>query len=265
LSRLNADYLGELERRAATEEEARNRLAFLRALMNAIPNPIFYSDFTGRFVDCNDSFARTVLGCAREDVRGRPPGDFPDVYPPDVAAAVLRDDDELRHVGGTRYGEQTLRCADGVVRHFGVVKSVFGGGAAGEGGIIGVLTDLTARRRAEDARRLLEQAVEHSVGALLILDGECAIRYANPAFAAMTGWPRAEALGRRLADLGTGERDSGFAALQAACEHGEAWNGHATLRRGDGTSFEAECRLVPLFDGAGTAGNFVCTLEAVDG
>lgn len=266
LTRLNADYLGELERRAATEEEARTRLAFLRALMNAIPNPIYYRAFTGRFVDCNDSFARMVLGCAREDVRGRPPGDFPDVYPPDVAAAVLRDDDELRQVGGTRHGEQTLRCADGVVRHFGTVRTVFGGGAAGEGGTIGVLTDLTARRRAEEARRLLEQAVENSAGALLILDGEGSIRYANPAFAAITGWPRADMLDRRLADLGAGggaggNGDAGFAALLAAREHGEAWSGRARLRRGDGTALEAECRLTPLRDGAGVVTHFACAMN----
>lgn len=280
LTRLNADYLGELERRAATEEEARSRLAFLRALMNSIPNPIFYRDFTGRFVDCNDSFARVVLGSAREDVRGRPPGDFPDVYPPDVAAAALRDDDELRHVGGTRFGEQALRCADGAVRHFSVVKTVFGGGAAGEGGIIGVFTDLTARRRAEDARRLLEQAVENFSGALLILDGEGSIRYANPAFAAITGWPRADAVDRRLADIGAtggaaGEDaatvgggagdngDAGFTALLAARAQGKAWSGRTRLRRGDGTSFEAECRLAPLRDGASVVTHFVCTIEDV--
>ncbi|EGY26513.1 sensory box protein [Desulfovibrio sp. A2] len=272
LTRLNADYLGELERRAATEEEARSRLAFLRALMNAIPSPLYYRDFTGRFVDCNDSFARMVLGSAREDVRGRPPGDFPDVYPPDVAAAVLRDDDELRQRGGMRFSEQSIRCADGVVRYFGVIKSVFAGGPAGEGGIIGVLTDLTARRRAEEARRLLEQAVENSAGAMLILDGDGSIRYANPAFAVITGWPRADALDRRLADLGaaagagsggSGEGGAGFAALLAARERGEAWSGRAVLRRGNGTPFDAECRLAPLRDGAGVVAHFVCTIEDV--
>ncbi|WMW66757.1 cache domain-containing protein [Nitratidesulfovibrio liaohensis] len=272
LTRLNADYLVELERRAVTEEEARSRLAFLQALMNAIPNPLYYRDFTGRFVDCNDSFARVVLGCAREDVRGRPPGDFPDVYPADVAGAVLRDDDELRHVGGTRFGEQSLRCADGAVRHFSVVKTVFAGGTAGEGGIIGVLTDLTARRRAEDARRLLEQAVENFSGALLILDGEGSIRYANPAFAAITGWPRTNAVDRRLADLGAedtagavagGNEGAGFPALLAARAQGKAWSGRARLRRGDGASFEAECRLAPLRDGAGAVTHFVCTIEDV--
>ena len=272
LTRLNADYLNELERRSATEEEARSRLAFLRALMNAIPSPLYYRDFTGRFVDCNDSFARMVLGSAREDVRGRPPGDFPDVYPPDMAAAVLRDDDELRQRGGTRSSELPIRCADGVVRYFGVVKSVFAGALAGEGGIIGVFIDLTARRRAEEARRLLEQAVENSAGAMLILDGDGSIRYANPAFAVITGWPRADALDRRLADLGAaagavsggyGEGGAGFAALLSARERGEAWNGRAVLRRGDGTPFDAECRLAPLRDGAGVVAHFVCTIEDV--
>ncbi|HCG04258.1 MAG TPA: histidine kinase, partial [Desulfovibrio sp.] len=82
----------------------------------------------------------------------------------------------------------------------------------------------------------------------------------------------ADALDRRLADLGaaagagsggSGEGGAGFAALLAARERGEAWSGRAVLRRGNGTPFDAECRLAPLRDGAGVVAHFVCTIEDV--
>ena len=77
---------------------------------------------------------------------------------------------------------------------------------------------------------------------------------------------------RRLADIGAvettggsagGNGDAGFAALLAARAQGRAWSGRARLRRGDGASFEAECRLAPLRDGAGTVTHFVCTIEDI--
>lgn len=270
LRRLNADYLQELERRTATEEEARSRFAFLRALMDAIPNPIYYRDFHGRFVDCNNSFAVTVLGSTREDVRGRPASDFPDVFPPDVVAADMRDDDALRQLGGTRASEQVLHCAGGVLRHYGVIKSLFGAGGVADGGIIGVMTDLTVRRRGDDIRLLLEQVLEDADAGRLLLDGDGVIRYANPAIAELLGWPRVELAGRRLADTGlmtagggpgaglVGGPDSGVNGgadeLRKACATGTAWSGTVELRRGDGASFGAACRLTPLRDASGVIG-----------
>ncbi|MBG3877437.1 PAS domain-containing protein, partial [Desulfovibrio oxamicus] len=59
--------------------------------------------------------------------------------------------------------------------------------------------------------------------------------------------------------------NAGFSALLAARAQGKAWSGQARLRRGDGRSFDAECRLAPLRAGAGAVTHFVCTIEDISG
>jgi PAS domain S-box-containing protein len=73
------------------------------------------------------------------------------------------------------------------------------------------------------------------------------VLYANPAFERMTGWPRAEILGRSPRVLQGPETDHAvFAELHARLSRGEVWAGETVNYRRDGTPFVMSWSIAPV-------------------
>ena len=82
-------------------------------------------------------------------------------------------------------------------------------------GILTVTRDITERKLAEAARRLLESAIEQAAETVVITDAAAVIEYVNPAFEAVTGYVREEVVGRNPRILKSGEQDAAFYASLA--------------------------------------------------
>jgi len=116
-------------------------------------------------------------------------------------------------------------------------------------------------REAETALRLRDRAIESSVNAILITENRGAdnpIVYVNPAFERITGYPRADVLGKDPRFLYGEDRDQkGLEEIRAATR--EARAGHAVLRnyRADGTVFWNDLHIAPVRDGEGRVTHYV--------
>jgi PAS domain-containing protein len=64
-----------------TQKTANHQHRILSAVINTIPNPAFYRNAAGIFVDCNTAFADTILGTACENIVGQAIYDLPDIIP----------------------------------------------------------------------------------------------------------------------------------------------------------------------------------------
>lgn len=84
-SRLRA----QISQREIAEEALNDQLAFKRALLDGIPNPIYVRDLEGRLVTCNKSYEE-VFGLHLEDIKGRRLTDI-NVMPSAVAAQMHAD------------------------------------------------------------------------------------------------------------------------------------------------------------------------------
>ena len=105
------------------------------------------------------------------------------------------------------------------------------------------------RKRAEAERASLVAAIEQSAEQIVItgVDGE--IRYCNPAFERITGYTRDEAIGRNARLLKSGKHDQEFYRdLWGTITQGNVWSGRFTNRGKDGTLFEAEGTISPIYD-----------------
>jgi len=123
---------------------------------------------------------------------------------------------------------------------------------------ISLLQTRAERRRAEEERARLSLAVEQAAEAIVITDVEGTIAYVNPAFERVTGYTRAEVIGKNPRFLKSGKHDPDFyKSLWATLETGEVWSGRFINRRKDGTLFEAEAVISPLRDAAGRVTNYV--------
>ncbi len=107
----------------------------------------------------------------------------------------------------------------------------------------------------------LADALTASGNPTLICSELGTIHWVNPAFTRATGYELAELRGRSLARLCGG--DLRWSEQQAAMADGQAWQGHVTMRRRDGSSYLDDRRLTPIRNGQGHLNAYVMTGEDI--
>jgi len=65
------ESIRDITERKQDQEELQNNLKFLETLIETIPSPIFFKDIQGRYLGCNDAFARQIIGMPKEDIIGK--------------------------------------------------------------------------------------------------------------------------------------------------------------------------------------------------
>ena len=106
--------------------------------------------------------------------------------------------------------------------------------------------------------------VEQNPDAVLITDETGVIEYVNPAFESLTGFARAEAVGRTPAILKSGTHDAEFYRdLWRTILAGRSFREIFVDRRKNGELFHAENLIWPVFDRSGRITNFVCETRDV--
>jgi PAS domain S-box-containing protein len=110
--------------------------------------------------------------------------------------------------------------------------------------------DITERRQAEEALRAsweqYRSIFNASADSLVLRDADFSIVDVNPAYEAMSGRTRAEALGRRDVTMSDPALTARIQALHARALAGEHVQWEAKARRKDGTPFSIEVRGVPV-------------------
>jgi PAS domain S-box-containing protein len=124
--------------------------------------------------------------------------------------------------------------------------------------------EISARKQAEEQRTQLGYAVEQAAEAILITDAGGTIEYVNPAFTAITGWSREDAVGRNPRILNSGLHDQAFfEAMWRELLAGRPWSGRLVNRRRDGTLIHEDTSISPVRDGEGRVVRFVTVMRDV--
>ncbi|MBZ5588469.1 MAG: response regulator [Acidobacteriia bacterium] len=167
-------------------------------------------------------------------------------------------------------GEKTPLCEIELLAADGARRSVELGISSliGEGGRvtgqIGVFRDVTERKRAEEDRRRLAAAIEQAAETVVITDTDGRIQFVNPAFEVLTGYSRAEVLGKNPRILKSGQHPPElYRELWDTLLSGRTWKGHLINRRKDGTLFEEDAVISPVRDAVGTIVNFAAVKRDV--
>ena len=127
-----------------------------------------------------------------------------------------------------------------------------------------VAEDVTDLNRAEAERTRLATAIDQSGESIVITDARATIQYVNPAFERVTGYTRAEAIGKNPSILHSGVQDAAFyAAMWAILARGETWRGTFVNRARDGRLFEEVAAISPVYDSAGKLINYVAVKRDV--
>lgn len=114
-----------------------------------------------------------------------------------------------------------------------------------------VFKDATRRLRLESHVRRLVTAIDSTPEIFFITDADFRITYVNPAFQTVTGYSIEEVLGRADAFLRAPGQAGKVEAYLAATRQGREWIGELTNARRDGTWYQTETTLSPIFDMGG--------------
>jgi len=232
---------------------AERSLKLFRTLIERSSDGIHVVDpATGRFLDVNESACR-ALGYTREELLALTVFDVaitadPSVFigpkkPGHVMLEVLH-----RRKDGTIYPVEVSLSSVTLDREY----------------LVTIVRDITERKQAEETHARLVTAVEQAAESILITDTRGTILYVNPALEKISGYTKAEVLGRNPNLLKSGKHDAAFyQRIWAVLEVGETWSGHFINRHKDGSLYEEEATISPVRDAAGKIVNYVAVKRDV--
>lgn len=235
---------------ALRESEQRFRGAFENA---AVCGAIV--DLAGRFIKVN-RFLCELLGYTEAELLTKT---FSDVtHPDDVRIGI---EYQQRMIAGElefASFEKRFVKKDGSIVNLIISPAIIRDAGGAPQYFVGLYQDITERKLAEAERERLTVAIEQAGETVVVTDAQGTIQYVNPMFETVTGYSRAEAIGRNPRILKSGKQDEAFyRTLWNTITSGRTWEGRIVNRRKDGSLYTENATISPVHDKTGRIVNYV--------
>lgn len=190
----------DISKRKKVQIELENQKIFIKSMIDAIPDFIFYKDLNSVYLGCNKAFAHEYLGLNEEDVIGKT--DFDLVKDYEAAKFFRQKDLEMFSKGKILISEETIQLANGNYVHMETSKSPFYNENGEIAGLIGIARDITNRKNFErklkaqsDYSKLLLQTIPSGVYSI---DNQQKITSWNHMAEKITGYTANEVMGKNI-------------------------------------------------------------------
>ncbi len=238
----------EIAARKRTERDLREKERRLRALLQAIPDPLWIKGPNGVYISCNREFER-YTGIDENTLRGKTVHDLFG----ERAEAFSRYDNSAVTSGAPFIVEETFfHVGEGVQKQMEIIKSPMYDENGKFAGILGVARDFTGDKEAERAlirdRELYESILANIRGVTYRCKpvGEWPMEYISPHVTRVTGYPP-EVFTGEASEIPPGDskipfrsiivdrdRQGYLDAIRDAVVSGRPWDREYRLRRGNG-------------------------------
>lgn len=242
-----------------TEQALRESERRYRILIEQNSDGVIIFDRRGHILDVNTRTCElTGFGC--EDFIGHSVTEF--LTEEELGQAPVRLGALL--AGETVMSERRVRRRDGGHVHIAISARM-----VDDGRILATLRDVTEHKKSVEQLRLLLTALEQASEVVYLTtgyDGEDrpTILYANPAFAAVTGYDTNEAAGQSPLILEGPKTDKEeMARLKSELRAGRGYRGELTFHRKGGAEFLAELHISPVRDDSGAVTHYVSIMQDV--
>ncbi|MBU0946219.1 MAG: PAS domain-containing protein [Proteobacteria bacterium] len=155
-------------RQKKAEQKVLGVVSFQQQLLDTIPIPIFYKNAEFSYMGCNKSFEK-FLGMDRQEIIGK---SVHDLAPPELAAVYQEKDLELINNPGVQHYESDVKSKQKDVKRQVIFhKATFEKADGALGGLIGVILDITDRKKAENEKEHLIGELQDALEKVKLLSG----------------------------------------------------------------------------------------------
>jgi PAS domain S-box-containing protein len=180
-----------------TKVKQASKPASMIEFLESLPLPVFVKGRDGRYFAVNQAWEE-FFGIAREEFLGKK---VSDLYPQNPAVAALHGAKDMElwgRPGGQRY-ETPITTFAGEQRDTIYYKATFRGDSGEVDGLVGVIVDITARKRAEarlrDSEERFRAVVDSANEGILVYDKALNIIAGNQAAERIIGLPLVDIIG----------------------------------------------------------------------
>lgn len=225
-----------LQQQAQNTKEQEEQKELLQSVLEHAPFRVFWKDDQLRYQGCNSQFAADA-GCT------------------DCSALAGRHEDELAWRNALNHDpaqdqklltsgmalleqEMELTLADGRQMIASVSKVPLRDAQQKMVGLLGIYSDITARKQAENELRLYASIFSHSPEAQLICDPQRRILAVNLAFTQLTGYNIEDVRGKNPGMLSSGQNPPDlYQAMWSDLVQTDHWQGEIIDQRKDGSTY----------------------------
>ncbi len=242
-------FMRDITERRQMEDTLRMSEERFHALFEAAGDAIVIA--RNAIIDCNGKTLE-MFGCSRNEIVGKTLVDFSPESQTGGGKSVEEASAKTRAClqGIPQFFEWKYLRADGTP--FDAEVSLTRIDIRGEVYLQAIIRDITGRKRTEEDLRRLSIAIEQAAEDVIITDAEGVIQYVNPAFEAILGYSREDAIGQTPRLVKSGVHDTAFYEdLWNTIKGGDIWTGQITNRRKDGALIHEDAIISPLMDSSG--------------
>ncbi len=214
-------------------------------MVNAAMDVIYANEHLIKMMGLDDS-AAVSGGITLESL-------FSPVHFPEIKKRVL---DRLQGRSHSARYETLAQRPDGSqfeVEIFGAAMSY-----QGQAAIIGMMIDISARKRSEASMRRAALVYAHTSEAMVVTDPHGIVQDLNPAFTSITGYEPHEVIGRRLNMISSGRHDRDFyQTMWASLKKTGSWSGDIYNLRKNGEEFVERLTITTSYNEDGSVNSYI--------
>ncbi len=222
-----------------------SKIKFQADLLKNVGQAVIATDLQNIVIYWNNA-AESIYGWTAEEALGQNIVSLtPSQTTKEQAASIMKE----LNSGNSWSGEFLVKRKDGSTFMAYVTDTPIVGNNGKITGVIGISSDITERKLAEDTLRKLSSAVEQTVDSIIITDSEGLIEYVNHAFEVANGYTSDEVIGKTPRILKSGKSDTSFyEKMWKTILSGKVFRGEMINKRKNGELYCEEKTISPIFD-----------------
>ena len=189
----------DITERKQVEQALANERDLLHALMDNLPDYLYFKDLESRFLRTNMAHSKALGLSDPAQAIGKTDFDF---FPREDAKNYYEDEKQVLQTGQPLTGRlESVRQPDGQLRWCSTTKVPIRDDQGRVTGLVGITRDITEQKRAEEELRLTHFSMEHASDSIFWMNPQGRIVYVNEAACRTLGRSRQELLSLSIPDI----------------------------------------------------------------